>query len=262
MKSDEKASLAPRTAGEGAPSRSREIGKAGTPSSYPKPARSKRQVSPEAAKTSAKCGRRSLGGSSTRPDEKATVFGSIRPQLTLLRLGFQHRRGFAESARSGKDGAAPTFFRGKIRAGVCAGPVARIDHAECRTALRPGSLRGSPEGLAIRQNARVTDPVASLVRARAARAWGADGSRGGSARRPGSTPRVRRSTGGGPSQVTNRAERTPCLWGEGEAGCPHAWALRVAADRPARRPKQKPPPLGSVAAERGADTSGQRGLPL
>ena len=116
-------------------------------------------------------------------------------QLTLLRLGFQHRRGFAESARSGKDGAAPTFFRGKIRAGVCAGPVARVDHAECRTALRPGSLRGSPEGLAVRQNARVTDPVASLGRARAARAWGADGSRGESARRPGSTPRVRRSTG-------------------------------------------------------------------
>ena len=195
MKSDEKASLAPRTAGEGAPSRSREIGKAGTPSSYPKPARSKRQVSPEAAKRPQSADGALWGVRAPDPTKKPQCSGASARELTLLRLGFQHRRGFAERARSGKAGAAPTFFRGKIRAGVCAGPVARIDHAECRTALRPGSLRGSPEGLAIRQNARLTDPVASLGRARAARAWGADGSRGESARRPGSTPRVRRSTG-------------------------------------------------------------------
>ena len=43
-------------------------------------------------------------------------------QLTLLRMGFQHRSGFAESARSGKDGAAPTFLRGKIRAGAALDP--------------------------------------------------------------------------------------------------------------------------------------------
>ena len=40
----------PRAPPVNEPPRSREIGKAGTPSSYPKPARSKRKVSPEAAK--------------------------------------------------------------------------------------------------------------------------------------------------------------------------------------------------------------------
>jgi hypothetical protein len=39
------------------------------------------------------------------------VFAEHPPaQLTLLRLGFQHGNGFAESARSGKDGAPRARF--------------------------------------------------------------------------------------------------------------------------------------------------------
>ena len=106
----------------------------------------------------------------------------------------------------------------------------------------------APELSPKRQNARVSDQWRLLEEPGAARAQGAEGLPGRGALGAGLN-RVTRSKGrGGPSQVTDRAERTPCLWGECEAGCPHAWALRVVADRPARRPKQKPPPLEAVAA--------------
>ena len=146
MKSDEKASLAPRTAGERAPFRPREIGKAGTPSSYPKPARSKRQVSPEAAKTSAKCGRRSVGGSSTRPDEKATVFGSIRPRNSHYSDWVSNtEEGLRKAPVAGKTVLRRRSFAVKYEPAFALDP-SHGSITGSRTALRPGSLRGSAEG--------------------------------------------------------------------------------------------------------------------
>ena len=81
MKSDEKASLAPRTAGERAPSRSREIGKAGTPLRTQTCSQQARSLT-GSCKTSAKCGRRSEGARAPDPTKKATVFAEQSARAT------------------------------------------------------------------------------------------------------------------------------------------------------------------------------------
>ena len=169
MKSDEKASLALRNAGERAPSRSRKSARPAhllrTQNLLAASAKSHRKLQNVRKVRTVLWG----GFEHQTQREKPRCSRSIRPRNSHYSDWVSNTEdGFAESARSGKDGAAPTFYcRGEIDE-RCASVWCRIGPASLGTGQnhaesRPEALASPREfarvagGPSIRQNARVSD---------------------------------------------------------------------------------------------------------
>jgi hypothetical protein len=123
VKSDEKTSLARAPPVNGAPARSREIGKAGRPSSYPKTLLAANAKSHLKLQNVCKVRTVLCGGLEHQTPTKATVFAEHPPaQLTLLLTVLPSGNGLAESARSGKYAAPHPSTTGSVL-GSLLGPV-------------------------------------------------------------------------------------------------------------------------------------------